>query len=400
MGGIVPLLNVTYDPRSFYDPCEQVCWDPERGEEGIRQDPLAGEKAEFSRIQKTQPNALTVRKRLEFLASAYEKALQNHDLDFARECQLQAARDIQFAEQNKMNLDALRPIAARLGVHIPTVKSISVSIGNINNYTPGHFAQKVIKNVTESGHDEYLIGAKIKMVPTHKNLRGGLRHFNIVIPNYSTIKSAQEEEKVIGELIMVPPNAPVSIYYKVQNMTTREIAEKFIPLVFSSANYSINETTPATLSIVNGNPYNLYVSSSMDGLVVIRNGRPEVHNAREEDVFQLAREALSSNGTIFQTHLIVYRGRSIVPENASDSKDVRRVLVIFNDGSYGIIHFSEYLDLYELGRILEKIPGINAAVNLDTGGSDVSGYHTADWELHQPLEVDPETSTTALIYVK
>ena len=199
--------------------------------------------------------------------------------------------------------------------------------------------------------------------------------------------------------------------YLLKSMTFKKLTIIYKQyLVFSSANYRTDETDletgnwhPATLAIVGGKPFNLFVDPSIDGLVTIKDGKPQISNQKEMNeaqVISFVDSSIDNGNTVFQSSLLVFKGKNLVPANASrPSLDNRRVLATFQDGSYGIIQINKHLKLDELSDFLSKIPGIENAVNLDTGGGNLGGF--ADKNGHYQLFNDTaDYEQAALFYIK
>ncbi len=335
-------------------------------------------KERVQKIAENQPTVSNVFSQLEFLASAYDKGLAQNDAELCRQCQLLASKHVLFAKQNKMQIDEpIKETARRLGVHIPSdSKTFVAQLINVTiNYSPSNAAQKIGGSFFEKQYHDRYAKAHLSTSEHEIKLPGGIQHYNLFL----------ESERVqdnIGEMIHVSAdNNVVSAGYTVERFSHQEAAQKGY-LVFCAANYSsskVNRPIPATASIVSGKAHNLYVDATMHGIVVMKNGRPEIFDTRENDIHGLMEKSLVSGGTMFQCNLLVKNGGNIVPaQGSSHEVSLRRVLATFNDGSYSIIQINRYVDLYDAGEILAKIADIKNAVNLDTGGSNVAGYRYGD----------------------
>lgn len=336
---------------------------------------------QLQQISTSKVTALNAKPRLEALASIYDKAAAHNDAELCRECQLLASKCILFAKQNKIIDDSFRTAAKKLGVFIPFIsKSFVLSALNTFNYNPIHAGTKILSKATTKissavfGDDlhEQTGPGPIRISQHEAPLQGGIQHLNLIFG------SDYAEEK-IGEMIIVKPeNHDVSAGYTVEELSNDKAVTKGY-LAFCAANYSIDGTRPATVSIVNGKSFNLYVDPKMNGIVVMKNGKPAILNSKDTDIYDQMETALISGGTMFQTNLLVRNGKNIVQDaGSSPDKEFRRLLVTFYDGSYGIVQIDKFVDLYDAGTILANIPNIKDAVNFDTGGSNVAGYLRAD----------------------
>lgn len=335
-----------------------------------------------------------VKGRLTQLGALYRKSLANNPI-LARQSRLMAARYIEQAKKAGIANEFLRDLAQPLGIHLPIVKGIRVSIGNIfGNYAPGKAVQKIVANVgmSDAEHDPVVTDSRVTLGRSQE-LAAGLSRQPIHLDH-------RNYDGPIGEIITVSPSSQARAHYTVHKTSHAKAAQRGYAL-FTSANYSIDETRPATATIVDGTAHNLYVAPHVDGIVTIKNGQLAIRNAQETDIYAAMEEGLKSGGTLFQSNLLVHHGRNIVPqEGASKDYDVRRVLVTFGDGRYGMIQINEYLNLYELGEVLRKIPGIQSAVNVDTGGSNVAGYRDLDGHYTNLGETDDlgDPVTTATVF--
>ncbi len=355
--------------------------------------PQSEAERRFVTFKKTTPTVDNVHELLKTLADIYRLAEQQ-DPAVSRKCRITAAEYVKFALKNGVEKDTLRELVVPFGIHLPIVKSFTIQIGNVvSNYGPGRAAQKITAEVMEEEqHDSRFTDSPVSVSLGDWAIHNGLQGFDISIGT-----------EAIGFLIRIKPDSGLNLGYTVEELS-HEGAEQKGYRLFAAANYSVNETIPATVSIVNGEPSNLYVAPHMDGIVVIRNGKPEIFNADRTDIFKVMDETMAQGGTMFQSNLIVHNGTNTVPKDGSSySADIRRILVTFNDGSYGIVQIDDYIDLYEAGQILTKIPNLVHAVNLDTGGSNVAGYQQEDGSYYHTGETEdygfPVTSAT-IVYVK
>lgn len=356
--------------------------------------------AKYRDLVDTDPTKTDVKSRLASLLAIRRAALAADDGRLARLCQSTAARYVKFAMEHGMDKDDLRTVASKLSIFLPKVKGITMQVGNIaSNYSPGSAAAKIWAKVgaDTDEHDALFTETPVTVLPHKQPLKGGLERQML------RLEDKEYPDNPIGSLIRVPAGASVRAGYVVVK-TSHEDAGRRGYALFAAANYSIDETRPATVSIVRGGTQNLYVVPDMDGIVVMRDGKPEILNARNEDIFQLMDDTMDSEGTMFQTNLLIFEGKNIVPEKGTgEDKDQRRLLVTFDDGSYGIVEIHEYVDFYEAAQMVTKIPGLKSAVNLDTGGSDVAGYTTLRGEVVFTGETEDfggDTSTATVFYVK
>ncbi len=355
-------------------------------------DSYADAKERFSNLEKEKNKdylKANFKDNLFFLAEAYSQAQKHKNYDLAKKIRFFAIKYIILAQKNKLNLGEVRASAARIGIKIPYdfgVPSKVLHIFQLGIQHPKSATKKIFNNISKNEHDPIYEDPDIRISSSFSKIAGGLKKHNIYLhKNNSNTK--------IGEMIPIPLDAHVSAGYTNKQADQKAaIYQKYI--LFSSAAYSIRDLNglfanpklpncPAALSITNGKPDNLFVSSSLHGIVIIKDGRPLILDAREIDVINIIEDALNSKGTVFQSNLIIHEAKNIVPkEDSSLRKDVRRVLVTFTDGSYGIIQINKHIDLYELGEILAKIPNIKEAVNLDTGGGNMGGYQNNNGKFH------------------
>ncbi|MFA4844853.1 MAG: hypothetical protein WC632_07920 [Candidatus Margulisiibacteriota bacterium] len=334
------------------------------------------ERSEVARINNLLPSQSNTRQNLTILAEIFKKAIEKNDQSLARECQLTAVKYVAFIYE-KLNPEPFADTAASLGIHIPNKISRSKKAGHIASqiyYNPSHALGKIMENVGKGGHRPEYISGSVELTATGNRLSGGVENFALHLNN----------EK-IGEVLMVPPEAAVSASYLVydqQDYTGYDYGESTKDFIlFSSANYASDfvDNIPATLSIVNGKPRNLFLAPQMHGLVTIDNGRPKINNIKLQPPLPIISAALApgSSVSMFQTNLIVDGGQNLVPDKeSSPSRDRRRVLLTGGEGQYGIVQVNSYVDLFELGSIVAKLPNVGSAVNLDTGGCDLAGYRT------------------------
>jgi hypothetical protein len=353
------------------------------------------DKRQLQQISNSKPNVSNVKPRLEVLASIYDKGYAHNDAELCRQCQLVASKYVLFAKQNKIIDDSLRNTAKKLGVYIPFIsKSLVLAASNVFfNYNPLHAVTKITSKATtkissavfgDEQHEDLYAGSPIRTSEHEAPLPGGIQHLNLIL-------GSGDSEKNIGEMIVVKPeNNDVIAGYSVEELSHDDAVQKGF-LAFCAANYSIDGTRPATATIMNGDPRNLYVDPKMNGIVVMKNGKPTILNSKDADIYDQMENALISKGTMFQSNLLIRNGKNIVQAaGSSTDKEIRRLLVTFYDNSYGIVQINENVDLYEAGEILEKLPNIKDAVNFDTGGSNVAGYLRADGK---PAENTGEKNT-------
>jgi len=346
-------------------------------------DQVSLQRKEVARIGNLEPTQSNVRQNLTILLTIlkdiYKKRNDGGDPALARECQLTAIKYVTFVYE-KMNPEPFVDLASSLGIFIPTKvsrsqKATHVASQAVNN--PGHTLGKIWENIGTTAHRPEYASGKVELAPTGNQLSDGVESYALILNG----------EK-IGEVLMVPEKAAVSASYQVYSdqdyagYNYGENTKDFI--LFTSANYSSNfvDNIPATLSIVDGVPRNLFVSPQMHGLVTVENGRPRVSNLKLNPPLPIISGALApgSNISLFQSNLIVDGGHNVVPDQESSAtRDKRRVLVTGTEpGRFGIVQVSSFVDLHELGNLVARLPNIGSAVNLDTGGCDLAGYRATN----------------------
>ncbi|MBU0671489.1 MAG: hypothetical protein KJ732_00505 [Candidatus Margulisbacteria bacterium] len=374
-------LSAVYTPaytpnQGVFNPCQNMCCnESEEISDPYFDDPAENAPPEdLSNISQWENSSFStgnVRSRMEFIVSAYNRALERGDEGFSQRCQILAMDAALFIENNGMNRESFESLFTQVGIHFPRNRGLSVTIGHVAALlvqNPNGTAQKIYSNLTDDEHNHEYVNAQVQLSATPASLGHGLTSTKLLIQS-----NDNDSKEFSGILVRVSPDSSAQAGYLVQHMSGPVAAQQGY-IVFAAANYSINEDIPASLAIVNGQPANLYQSPTMDGLVVIENGRPRIVSVDDVDVGAIVGQTLSNNGSLFQTNLLIHGGQNIVPDGASTETDVRRALVTFQDGSYGIVQINEYIDLYEFAGMLSQIPGIREAVNLDTGGSNVGGF--------------------------
>lgn len=340
-------------------------------------EPASPERSAVARVRNLEPTQSNAKQNLTELAEVYKKSIAKNDLALARECQLVAIKYIAFVYE-KMNPDPFIDLGVQLRIYIPSKITRSQKATHIASQVvsnPGHTLGKMWENIGKTAHRAEFASGTVALTPTGNQLSDGVESYALNLNG----------EK-IGEVLMVPEKAAVSASYHVFELqdytgyTYGENTKDFI--LFTSANYTSDfvDNIPATLSIVNGQPRNLFLSPQMHGLVTVEQGRPRISNLKLNPPLPMIAEAIApgSNVSLFQSNLIVDGGQNqVLDKESSTTRDKRRVLVTGTEpGKFGIVQVNSFVDLYELGNLVSRLPNIGSAVNLDTGGCDLAGYRT------------------------
>ncbi|MFA5839410.1 MAG: hypothetical protein WC890_01985 [Candidatus Margulisiibacteriota bacterium] len=382
--GLYPSYLIPSPPVTGQDKRQEICCDEALWNVGTQScgSPLS-EESNAIRLWEAEglsPSSQAIPTRLEKLSQVYQKAVKDNAVELAQRCQILAMKYVQAAEKSNMNRESIRPLAESMGIYIPRSRGRIAGVAHVASLYSSNSSgtsMKIQANLIDSGQDPQYINADLSFTSETPILFGGQGvagiDISLLIDGTPTI---------VGKIIVVDQNI-ASLEYLPKEMNGPKAAQEGW-IVFSSANYSVTvgnypncTTVPGTISIRDGIPSNLYPSSST-GAVVIRNGVPEILQANPDEMVALAAEAMSSGGTMFQSHLLVHNGESIVPTSSDTDRDVRRVLITLDSGGFALVQIDEFITLYELSKIIEKIPNIKEAVNLDTGGGNVGGYRTID----------------------
>ena|GEM_PF-6939581 len=160
--------------------------------------------------------------------------------------------------------------------------------------------------------------------------------------------------------------------------------------------YTTGAMKPAELTIDKGHVQNFLVSDR-EGMVFV-NGAGAMHivhrdklrtidfnpdvpdrllafRKRLSDFSDMLDLAQAGKVDLMSGHLLVDNGELAVAGNSSAAIDKRRAIATFEDGTFGLVDFSQPLTLYEEATIL-KAAGVKGAVNLDTGYYDHANAYT------------------------
>jgi hypothetical protein len=166
-------------------------------------------------------------------------------------------------------------------------------------------------------------------------------------------------------------------------------------VAFGSGAYvsdSSSSAMPVGLTVHEGEEINTYLDHNNRGIVVINDGRLAVYDYQKTPWGNLAAAKGMGNflafyrerhSSVFQSHLLVHEGRSQVGTNSSTEQAYRRVLLALNDNNAALVYFDSPVTLYETAKILEQIPGIRSAVNLDTGINNCGRMKLGDETINQ-----------------
>ena len=166
--------------------------------------------------------------------------------------------------------------------------------------------------------------------------------------------------------------------------------------------------TPIGITVDNGNLVNTNYDTKMDGLVIVeQSGGVRISNIedgnlkiRTNNVFEAVdvknsfqrtkflKWCQSEYATVFQTHLLIYDNKiKVGVSNSSQTKDIRRLLVLAKDTKGELFHIILYTNkwqssLYEIADYTLKLLNtkgyqILSAINLDAGGIDVFSTSTS-----------------------
>jgi|GEM_PF-2891183 len=344
------------------------------------------------------------------LVGLYEKAAASGKRDLARKCQTAAIKIVLFVAKNKLEIEGFKENAGKLGIKIPSAQS-NWKKAFAGSYSTNALIQKAAANTfSPGGRQDFYTTAAVDSKETDEQVKEGMAVYDLQV-----ICDESGALRSIGKAIVVSGQSMLKLGYLAGEPVSYNTAKQRNYLVFASANYTSIKNTPATLSIKGGKPHNLYLSPDMHGLVIIKNGRPKIINIKKVNqdgavevdyakVQEATETALAEGGTVFQTNLIVYNGQSIVPPAGSEKRDVRRALVIFDDGSFGIVNFSESITLYELSKLLEstQVEGkqVATAVNLDTGGCNVGGYRVKTSPEPRNWGNNTKVETSTLLFIR
>ena len=355
------------------------------------------------------PRRDSVESRLEWLAMAYQKALEIGDQEFAYHCQAQASLDASFIVSSGMDREPFREVASSLGIIFPKAKGIAnrsyqaaskvLHIGKLYLADPKSATDKILANV--AGEQDAIDWDEATATSEGEHLSSGMRQYRIEVD--VTDDASRTERINIGRIIVVSPSQRVSVGYRVGEETF-ETASLGLDVLFTSssyfAGYSEELRYPSMLSVAEGQPHNLFIDPNADGLVVFEGGGFTIVHADEINVVALLGETLGSKRSIFQSNLLIYKGENLVQAGSSSERGVRRLLVSFTDGSHGIVNVEEYVTLSEAALIAAKIPKIESAVNLDTGGGNVAGVMGDDGEILNLGAPRTNPFTLSMVYYK
>ena len=321
------------------------------------------EKKQLILIAHSETNAENIMEHMELLSSLYDKAVAYKDVRLVQVCQLLASKCILAVMQKDVPVEArLRSLAEKLCIHLPLkMDPLFDNNGSLSAAPKKNI--DLIDDVLGGQHQLSCTESSLKISEHEIPLSGGIKHLKLEI-------ETPYEHETLGEMMVVEPrNNEVYAAYVAESPAHEPAAQKG-RLLFCAANFSFSPKFPATATIAAGKSVNLYVDSTMRGIVLLENGSPKILDSRENDIHVLMDRTISSGGTLFQCNLLVKDGMNIVPVQGSSSEtSMRRLLVTFNDGSYGIVQIDKCVDLYDAGHVLAKIPGIKNAVNFDAGGS-------------------------------
>lgn len=325
-------------------------------------------------IERTPPSRSEINSKFEQVAQIYSRSVASGDKDLALRARLLAVKFVYQMEKDGLGKES-RETAKTLGIYVPiTANKASKAIKGLWN-SPSTTTQKLWAN-TFGGSDLNFSTVTVQTRAEEK-IGPGRAHAVIASDDGTNFKR-------IGDMTKFPAGGTRVNYTVYSRPVSQDAALMKGDLAFSSASYitfidgkgTDRRATPAALSIRDGKADNLRISPTMHGIIMITNGQPQIINQKNmstEDRLNFVRKALETGGTLFQSNLLVFNGKNIVPENGSSKEvDVRRVLATFADGSFAIISFTESLNIYDLGHVLEKL-GVQAAVNLDTGSWNVGG---------------------------
>jgi hypothetical protein len=320
--------------------------------------------------------------RLNWLSQAYSQAKTHNKVGLAEKYLALAAVHVRFIVKAEIPITPnIKAMLTSMDIYLPqeTDKrggirsgvSKAIHIAGLLVSSPGSTIDKIVANTSD---DSGIGDASLGGVSAAHKAKDGLE-VRVIYGWDGTYANGTKKYVPIGKIIS-PTNDGVIAGFTVQE-TNDDAGKERRYLAFSSATgftgYS-DDAHPAALSIVDGIHSNGYLSPSMDGIVVIENGKVKIYNVNKTEMAERIARALLSNQSAFQSNLLVDRGENIVSPESSGKRDQRRILATFMDGTSAIIQLDPYLSLYEAAQIIRNIPGINNAVNLDTGGGNVGGY--------------------------
>ena len=169
--------------------------------------------------------------------------------------------------------------------------------------------------------------------------------------------------------------------------------ENFV--AFGSGPYvsdALSASMPVGFAVHEGKEINTYLDRKKEAIVIINDGQLAVYNYKETPWGNLTeRKGMerflhfyqNQQTTVFQSHLLVHEGRARVGTNSSDDLGSRRILLTLYDNNAAMVYFESPVTLYEAAKILEKIPGIRSAVNLDTGLNNCGRMKLGDETINQ-----------------
>ena len=186
--------------------------------------------------------------------------------------------------------------------------------------------------------------------------------------------------------------------YDLQGTIPAEV-EKLYPhnnfIAFGSGTYVSdpkNLSTPVGFAVNEGKEINTYLDRNNHAIVVINGGQLSVYDYKETPWGDLTgTRSMTSflhfyrdqHSSVFQSHLLIHKGKSQVGTNSNAEIQSRRILITLYDNDAALIYFDSPLTLYEAAHILKQIPGIGSAVNLDTGINNCGRMKLRDEILNQ-----------------
>ena len=186
--------------------------------------------------------------------------------------------------------------------------------------------------------------------------------------------------------------------YNSQGTVSPQEVEKFHTnnfVAFGSGAYvsdSLSAAMPVGFTVHEGEELNTFLDRNNHAIVVITDGQLAVYDysktpwgnlAEAKGMVNFLHFYRGQHSSVFQSHLLVHDSKARVGTNSSPDQGSRRVLLTLYDNNAAMAYFESPVTLYETAKILEQIPGIRSAVNLDTGLNNCGRMKFGDETINQ-----------------
>jgi hypothetical protein len=282
---------------------------------------------------------------------------------------------IQYCEKKKVEIPPYRGLLDVLGVfkgkRVSKVQKLLNAIfdGNIS-----HIQDGANNEVGLNGSRTEYANAEISFGPNYPGLSGAERKDVLFAP------FGESAPRELGTIFQSIADKPLAIAFEIASPETGFSPEIFLNrrnvVAMTSAGYQEEWGTKEVhmgLTARNGSVSNYYLSPNMDGLAIIKGGKLEIVSLAGKKYTEVVADIVKNRASAFQSHLLLLDGNlTISLDKSNPNRGPRRLLLTFDDGRVGLIHFKEAVTLYEAAVLASKIPGIKSALNMDTGSSNMA----------------------------